>query len=241
MLRKSLTRLGTVLAVTLLALVNTVGEPISQAQRQIPTQEGSGGVYRITAHGKQTGMEHFETVTAGDQTTLTSSDVIGSGDGQQKTNSSLEVHQGKPVQYIVETGSGLASQKYTLTFGDGGVKAKIESTGRTAERAIKLRDDVVVLDKDVWCQYRLLFSKYDMTRKGVQSFQVFTPVPALRAYTVEVEVDTPATFGSGSERFAVNKFYVRLAEGVGLIALVSLDGTPVDIELPTQDTKIVLQ
>jgi hypothetical protein len=241
MLIKSVIRLGIVLAITLSALVNTVSKPLGQAQRQIPAQKGSGGVYRVTAHGKPAGMEHFETVTSGDQVTLTSSDVIGSGEAEQKINSSLEVHRGKPFQYIVETGSGLATQKYTLTFGEGGAKAKIESTGRTAERAIKLRDDVVILDKDVWCQYRLLFSKYDMAKKGVQSFQVFTPVPALRAYTVEVEVDQPATFGSGSERFPVNKFYVRLAEGVGLIALVSLDGTPVEFELPTQDTKIVLQ
>jgi hypothetical protein len=237
----SLMKLMMVPYIALSVLVGMTGPPLTAAQTKVPAQRGSGGTYRITAHGKQIGFEHFQTVSEVEQTTLTSDSKITVGEGQQRITSSLDLQQGNPVHYTVETGSGPGSRKYTLTFDAGDVKVKVESTGRTAERAIKIPAGAVVLDKDVWSHYRALFAKYDMTKKGLQSFQAFTPVPALRTYKVDVELDKATTFGSGSEKFVVNRFFVRLADGLGLIALVSSDGTPVDIEVPTQDIKITLE
>ncbi|HUK90478.1 MAG TPA: hypothetical protein VLZ81_08770 [Blastocatellia bacterium] len=222
-------------------LANTAGGPFHQSPTSAPSQKGSGGAYRITAHGKQIGAEHFQAVTSGDQMTLTSSAQVTVGDVQQKIESGLDLDKGNAVHYSVETGAGATARKYTLTFDAGVAKAKIESTGHTAERTIKVPSGVVVLDKDVWRQYGVLFAKYDMQKKGVQTFAALTPVPALREYRVEVEFDKPATFESSAGKITVNRFFVRLAEGLGLVALVSLDNTPVEMELPTQDIKITLQ
>ena len=242
-------------AVIGLMLLATIAVTVGAAQTKapVPTQKGSGGTYRITVHGKAVGAEHFEMVTSGDETTLTTESRLTVGDSEEIVNSSLELEKGSPVHYTVESGSSMVPRKYTLTFDAGVIKAKVESTGKTAERTVKVPSGIVVLDKDVWSQYRVLFGKYDMNKKGLQSFQAFTPVPALRAYGVDVELDKPTSFRSGAEiltrksptnmesqEFIVNRFFVRLADGLGLTAMVSADGTPVEIELPTQDVKITL-
>ena len=45
----------------------------------------------------------------------------------------------------------------------------------------------MLLDKNVWHHYGLLINRYDINKRGAQSFPAITPQAGLRQYIAEVE------------------------------------------------------
>jgi hypothetical protein len=218
--------------------------PAHPSSQSVATaSQASSGTYKIFDHNKEIGFEHFELSTSGGKFVLSS-------DGQTKPEgvpvqikSSLTLGQNGPVHYSVETGTGSGLRKYLIDFDAGQAKAMVESGGHSTERDVKLQNDfqVVLLDKDVWSQYRFLFAKYDMAQKGIQTFQAFVPVPALKYLKAEVEFDKPLSYDLGKEKISANRFFVRLGDALGLIAIVAPDGSPLSIEVPTKEIKVTLE
>ena len=207
-----------------------------------PSQTASG-TYKIFVHKKELGVEHFQ-LSSSDRTSALSSDgqVVTDGIGI-RIKSSLTVGPTGPVHYSVETGTGPAVRKYLIDFSGADAKATVESAGHSTERNIRLQKGfpVVLLDKGVWSQYRFLFMKYDMAEKGIQTFQAFVPVPALKYLKAEVEFDKPVNYGSAKEKIPANRFFVRLGDALGLIAIVAPDGWPLSIEVPTKGIHVTLE
>jgi hypothetical protein len=197
--------------------------------------------FKILIDGKPAGWERVEETAQADGTLYKSSGELTTGTTSQKLLTTTEIKNGKPVRYTVEVTTGDRAQKLTVSFERGSARAIIESSTNKTERATRVDGDVILLDKNVWHQYRLLLSRYDLAARGKQRFNVFIPQAGLRQFSAEVELKDQTSINVRGEKRRANRFIVSLADGYDITVAADEAGTPLSIEVPSQDTKVVIE
>jgi hypothetical protein len=176
-----------------------------------------------------------------DRVHATSTSEINTGGQTRRISTATEVVNGRAAKYSVEVVEGTTSRKWAVTFERGMARVHLEIRGRASDRAVRLENDVILLDRDVWHHYRFLLSRYRMDRQGHQAFRVLSPQAALRVMSADVEFDGVTNFGSGSNKRRANKFLIVLAGGFEVKAIADEKGVPLSIEIPSADQKVLLE
>ena len=203
--------------------------------------ETATGSYRILVEGKQAGVEHFERSTVGQSLIVKNSTEITVNGLTQKLTAMTELYASRLTRYELETTTGEHTQKYSLRFEQGVARVVIEAYGKQTERAVEVSDYVLLLDKNVWHHYGLLIGRYDMKRRGAQSFPVMTPQSGLRQYVAEVEYKEKTTFNAEGQKLKAHRFTLVVGEGYEVEVVADETNRPLSIEVFAFDAKAVLQ
>jgi hypothetical protein len=205
-----------------------------------PSQAGiSGGSFAVTLDGKPAGWERFEITSAANRTIFKSTGENSLSGSTRSLATTTEVSDGKPKSYSLEVTEGGKLRKYAIGFTEEGAQIRVEAGGRTSERAVRLAPGVVLLDRDVWHHYQQLLSKFQPGVKR-QRFRIFSPQAALREMSADVELTGTTNFGSGSNKRKANRFLVLLAGGFEVKIIADDQGFPLQIEVPSLETKVIL-
>ena len=98
-----------------------------------------------------------------------------------------------------------------------------------------------MLDNDVWAQYQVLLSRYDMTKKGVQNLTIFVPGGGLRVYNAQIEYEGAVPYNLRGQKVTGNKFVVMLADAYEVDIVADPAGVPLKVERYFDNKKAVLQ
>lgn len=226
-------RLVMVAKITLLITISL----LAQTQPGMPM----AGSYTILVDGKPAGVERFEQAATAQNLIIKSTTEITSGGQAEKLTVMTELRGSKPVRYEVESSGGGRNQKYTLLFEAGAANVVIEAYGRRSERIIEVSEDVVLLDKNVWHHYGLLINRYNLNKRGAQSFPAITPQAGLRQYVAEVEYKDKTTFNAGGQKLRANRFIVLQGDGYEAEVIADESNRVLSIEVSALETKAVLQ
>ena len=192
-------------------------------------------------NGKPAGVERFEQVATAQSLIVKSTTEIMTGGQTEKTTATIELKGSRPVRYEMEIAGGGTTRKYSLQFEAGVATIVIEAYGRRSERTIEVSEDVVLLDKNVWRHYGLLIGRYDLKRRGAQSFPAITPQAGLRQYVAEVEYKDKTTFSAGGQKLKANRFVVLLGDGYEAEVIADESNRVLSIEVSALETKAILQ
>lgn len=210
---------------------------LARAQGSEPVK----GSYTILVDGKPAGVERFEQVATAQSMIVKSTTEISSGGQTEKIIATTELKGSRPVRYEMESSGGAGARKYSLSFEAGVANIVIEAYGRRSERIIEVREDVVLLDKNVWHHYGLLISRYDLSKRGAQTFPAITPQAGLRQYVAEVEYKDKTTFNAGGQKLRANRFIVLQGDGYEAEVIADESNRVLSIEVSALETKAILQ
>lgn len=224
----------------LAALVLAIRPVNAAAQAPAAAVAGTPHTYKVKLGKKDAGWERFQITSQGSATQAQSTGEFETGGVKYTIETSAEVNNGLPAHYSITVKTGPAPRKYTVDFKDGKAVCKIEAGNRSTTRKTSVHSDAVLLDRNVWYQYQLLISRYDMSKAGVQNFHAFAAHPALLEYPVEVEFQGEKKYKYHGDKIDARVFGVQLGVGFQLLITVDPSGVPLEIEIPAQDEKITL-
>jgi hypothetical protein len=224
------------LAITLLSLT------ISYSAGSEPNRFGESLSYKVYVDDKPIGSERVETVpVTGGMKIKSTTDLVSAGVSRRLVTET-EIHNSNPARYSLEITEGAQTRRYFVEFAGAEARVKIESGARSSERKVRVHDGVVLLDKDVWHQYRYLIEKYDQTAKGVQRCYVFSPQASMREFWADVEMKGATNYELKGAKRKANRFDVSIAGGTEVKVVVdSSNNSILSIEIPSLDTKVRLE
>jgi hypothetical protein len=145
---------------------------------------------------------------------------------------------GIPVSYSYWYTSGNTGDSYDVTVKEGQITRVLNRGGRSSEVTVPLQPDMVFVDSNVYHQYGFLVRKYDMKKKGRQTFADFIPVigndiPVAVTYMGEDKLETKG----GS--LAIRNFRVEFVGIWGATLSVDKEGRLVRLVIPKQELEVL--
>lgn len=221
-----------------LALWLSVAAQLSLCQSAPVNKSAS---YKILIDGQPAGWERVEESHQTDGLVLKSSSEVTTGGQVQKLLTTTEFKNKRPVRYTVEITTDGRTQKYTINFERGRASVVIEYAGKSTERAARVDSEAVLLDKNVWHQYQMLLSKYDLVARGKQQFRVFIPQTGFRQFFAEVQLKEQTSINVRGEKKRANRFIINIADSFDILVIANESGVPLSIEVPSEDTKVIME
>lgn len=159
--------------------------------------------YSILIKGSLSGSEKVTETTEKDGTLLATSDheiLISDGIEVKRMTfvTTMRMTKGKldPIHYSYKYTSGESLDSYEVNFGDGQIRRVLNRGGHSNEVTVPLQPGVVILDFNVYHQYDYLVRRYDLKKRGKQSFPNFIPligseVPLSLTYLGDSKLEYP--------------------------------------------------
>jgi hypothetical protein len=199
------------------------------------------GTYKVLIDGKSAGVERFEIVSAPGSHTIKSTAEMQVRGGVQKIITSTQVRNQRMTRYTLEISEGAKTQNYVFDFNRGTARIAIEIDGRKTERTRRLSESIIPLDKNVWHHYLLLVQNYDLAQGGRQRLRIFIPQAAFAEYVALVELKETISYNFGQVKKKANRFSIIIGEGFEVKLIADEGGQPLSIEIPSEDTKVLLE
>jgi hypothetical protein len=169
--------LSVVAATTHLSTTRTGARTGFFADKKIGTLAPDKGKFKILVNGQAMGKEEFEIGSSGGGWLAHGSSEITTPQGVTKVTGTLTAHpNGSPEHYDWST-QGVKKASAAISFNNDVATAELHVDGaRPYTQQFTFNSPmIVVLDDNMYHQYQILASFYDMDKKGVQNFTVLVP------------------------------------------------------------------
>jgi hypothetical protein len=201
--------------------------------------------YAIFLKGSPAGTEKITETTQKDGSLLAVSEheiLISDGLETKRMAFTTTMHLAKgnlaPLHYSYKYTSGDSRDAYEINVKDGQITRILNRGGHISEVSAPLQPGVVILDFSVYHQYDYLSRKYDLKKRGRQSFHNFIPligseIPLALTYLGDSKLEYPGGV------MAVRNFKI---EFVGIwtgIFSTDSNGRLVRLLSPGQDLEVV--
>jgi hypothetical protein len=201
--------------------------------------------YALFIKGTLSGTETVsETVDESGNTAVSSEHEIYVTDGVETkrmafvTNMILSKKDLSPLQYSYRYTSGNSRDSYDVSIKDGMATCIVTRSGRKTETTKAFTSDEIILDFNVYHQYKFLVRKYDFKTGGQQAFADYIPLIGDKI-SVVLEYLGNGSLESAKGGVPVKNFKVSFP-GIGSGSL-SMDenGRLVRLLMPAQDLEVV--
>jgi hypothetical protein len=199
------------------------------------------GTYKVSGASRLSGREEFKITRVPDWSTIETVGELNEGHGSRMTKTRLELQKGKLSRYSSSVTIGTTQRDCTIEFGPDSARVKIQSGAEKTERTVEVSADAILLDNDIWAQYQLLLSRYDMAKKGVQNFTIFVPAGGLRVYNAQAEFEGTLLYRLHGQQVMANSFVIMLADAYEVDIVADGTGVPLKAERYFDNKKAVLQ
>ena len=201
--------------------------------------------YVIFINGERSGKE------------IVTENIAGNGDRLAQTENELYITDGletnrmayetriilngktlQPKSYIYRYVSGSSRDHYEVTIQDDKITRTLTRGGETNVATEELKQDLVILDVNVYHQYDYLIKKYDEKKGGRQLFSDFIPVvgnyiPIALTYIGESKINYPKGTIEAKE-YQIE--FVNLRNGT---VMTDTNGRLLRLVMPGQDLEVV--
>ena len=223
-----------------------IAAALSAVQERTGSQQAqnaplSSGTYKVSGANKLNGTEEFKITQTADRATIETSGELNEAHSSRSTRTRLELEKGRLSRYWASATTGPAQRNYTIDFWADSARVKIEAGPDKSDRTLQVPSDAILLDNDVWAQYKLLLARYDMAKKGVQNFTIFVPGGGLRVYNAQVEFEGAVLYDLHGRKVAASNFVVMLADAYEVDIVADQTGLPLRVERYFDNKKAVLQ